>query len=94
MLFHATHKHSYQTCHAHDDKRKAKMMESIQSADGLGIKVHGVYVDPPGHVFFFILEADEMEQIVKFFDPIFELGDANIRPVMSMQDALAAIAKE
>ena len=55
MLFHATHKHSYQTCHAHDDKRKAKMMESIQSADGLGIKVHGVYVDPPGHVFFFIL---------------------------------------
>jgi len=52
MLFHATHKHSYQTCHAHDDKRKAKMMESIQSADGLGIKVHGVYVDHPGHVFF------------------------------------------
>ena len=94
MLFHATHKHSYQTCHAHDDKRKAKMMESLQSADGLGIKVHGVYVDAPGHVFFFILEADEMEQIVKFFDPMFELGDANIRPIMSMQDALAAIAKE
>ena len=93
MLFHATHKHSYQTCHAHDDKRKAKMMESIQSADGLGIKVHGVYVDRPGQVFFFILEADEMEQIVKFFDPMFELGDANIKPIMSMQDALAAIAK-
>ena len=35
-----------------------------------------------------------MEQIVKFFDPMFELGDANIRPIMSMQDALAAIAKE
>jgi len=25
---------------------------------------------------------------------IFELGDANIRPIMSMKDALAAIAKD
>ena len=51
MLFHVTHKHSYQTCHAHDDERKAKMMESLQSAEGLGIKVHGVYVDPLLHIF-------------------------------------------
>ena len=94
MLFHATHKHSYQTCHAHDEARKEKMMESLQSADELGVKVHGVYVDPPGHVIFFILEADEMEYIVKFFDPMFELGDAKVRPVMSMQDALSAISKE
>ena len=40
------------------------------------------------------LTNNGMEQIVKFFDPMFELGDANIRPIMSMQDALAAIAKE
>ena len=90
MLFHATHKHSYQTCHAHDEERKEKMMESLQSADELGVKVHGVYVDPPG----LVLEADEMEYIVKFFDPMFELGDAKVRPVMSMQDALSAISKE
>ena len=29
MLFHATHTHSYQTCHAHDEDRKAKVMEAI-----------------------------------------------------------------
>ena len=28
MLFHATHRHSYQTCHAHDEERKAKVVEA------------------------------------------------------------------
>jgi hypothetical protein len=29
-----------------------------------------------------------MEQIVQFFDPILELGDTDIHPVMSIQAAL------
>ena len=32
-----------------------------------------------------------MEQIIEFFDPMYELGDATIRPVTSMEAALAAI---
>tara|TARA_B100001245_G_scaffold154749_1_gene116000 strand:- start:1099 stop:1206 length:108 start_codon:yes stop_codon:yes gene_type:complete len=35
-----------------------------------------------------------MEQIVKFFDPMFELGDANIRPIISLQAALAEIGQK
>ncbi|MDC1416321.1 MAG: DUF3303 domain-containing protein [Fidelibacterota bacterium] len=93
MVFHATHKHSYQTCHAHDEQRKMKVMTAIESADGIGIKVHGMYVDAPGHVGYFILEADTMEQIVQFFDPLLELGDTDIKPVISMDSALA-IMKE
>ena len=50
MLFHATHSHSYQTCHAHDEERKAKIMQAVQASDEIGIKIHGIYVDPPGHV--------------------------------------------
>ena len=83
MLFHATH--------AHDENKKAKMMTAIQAAGEIGINVHGIYVDPPGHVFYLILEADSMEQIVRFFDPILELGDTDIHPVMSMQAALDAL---
>ena len=30
MLFHATHRHSYQTCHAHDEERKAKVVEAVR----------------------------------------------------------------
>ena len=94
MLFHATHKHSYQTCHAHDETRKSKIMEAIKSADGSGIKIHSIHVDPPGHVGYFLLEADTMEQIVQFFDPMLELGDTDIHPVMSMQDALDALKQD
>jgi hypothetical protein len=52
-----------------------------------------MYVDAPGHVGYFILEADTMEQIVQFFDPLLELGDTDIKPVISMDSALA-IMKE
>ena len=91
MLFHATHTHSYQTCHAHDEKRKAKVMEAVQSAGEIGINIIGIFVAPPGHVGYFVLEAESMEQIVQFFDPMLELGDTDIHPVMSMQDALDAL---
>ena len=91
MLFHATHTHSYQTCHAHDENRKAKVVEAVQASEEIGIKIHGIYVDPPGHSAYFVLEADTMEQVVQFFDPMFELGDTDIHPVMSMQAALDAL---
>ena len=32
--------------------KKAKMMTAIQAAGEIGINVHGLYVDPPGHVFY------------------------------------------
>ena len=88
MLFHATHTHSYQTCHAHDEDRKAKVVEAVQASEEIGIKIHGIYVDPPGHSAYFVLEADTMEQVVQFFDPLLELGNTDIHPVMSMQAAL------
>jgi len=91
MLFHATHTHSYQTCHAHDEDKKSKIVEAIQASEEIGIKIHGIYVDPPGHSGYFVLEADTMEQVVQFFDPMLELGDTDIHPVMSMQAALAAL---
>ncbi len=94
MLFHATHTHSYQTCHAHDEARKAKIMEAVKSADESGLRIHSIHVDPPGHVGYFLLEADTMEQIVQFFDPMLELGDTDIRPVMSMEAALDALKQD
>ena len=46
MLFHATH--------AHDENKKAKMLTAIQAAGEIDINVHGIYVDPTGHVFYLI----------------------------------------
>tara|TARA_B100001750_G_C15278784_1_gene481359 strand:+ start:247 stop:531 length:285 start_codon:yes stop_codon:yes gene_type:complete len=94
MLFHITHTHSYQTCHGHDEAKKAKMVQAMESVDELGIKLIGMYVDPPGHKFYILMEADTMEQIVGFFDPLLELGDADIHPVMDFQAALAVLKKD
>jgi hypothetical protein len=41
-----------------------------------------------------VLEAETMEQVVQFFDPMLELGDTDIRPVMSMQAALDALKQD
>ena len=57
---------------------RPKLCRAIQASDEIGIKVHGIYVEPPGHVAYFVLEADTMEQVVQFFDPMLELGDTDI----------------
>ena len=70
MLFHVTHTHGYTTCMAHDEKGKAKFSQTISKAEESGVKVHGVYADPPGHQIFLVVETDTMEQLVKFLDPV------------------------
>ena len=70
------------------------MAQALNSADEIGVKIMGMYVDPPGHKFYFIMEAENMEQIVRFFDPMLELGDADIHPVMDFQAALAVLKKD
>ena len=66
----------------------------MQSADSIGIKIVGAYADPPGHTLYCVLEADSMEQIVQFFDPMIELGNVDIHPVLSLQDALDQLKKD
>ena len=48
MLFHATH--------AHDENKKAKMVTAIQAAGEIGINIHGIYVNPTGHIFYLIFQ--------------------------------------
>ncbi len=47
-----------------------------------------VTVDGPGHAFFMLLEADSYEAIMNFFEPLLEIGDADIRPVMDFAAVL------
>lgn len=70
------------------------MAKAVKSVEESGIKLIGMYVDPPGHKFYILMEAETMEQIVGFFDPMLEFGDADIHPVMDFQAALAALRKD
>ena len=92
MLFHVTHRHGYATCMAHDEKAKTYFLQTISNAEESGVKVHGVYADPPGHQIFMVVETDTMEQLVKFLDPIIDLGDYEVRPVLNFSTAIASLS--
>ena len=92
MLFHVTHTHGYETCMAHDEKSKAKFMQTISNAEVSGVKVHGVYADPPGHQIFMVLETETMELLVKFMDPVIDFGNYDIRPVLNFETAIASLS--
>jgi len=88
MLFHVTHTHSYQTCPAHNPEIKSQIANALQTASEKGVELKMVTVDGPGHVFFMLLEADSYEAIMNFFEPLLEIGDADIRPVMDFAAVL------
>ena len=92
MLFHIIHTHGYSTCMAHNDKNKKIFLQTISNAEELGVKVHGVYADPPGHQIFMVVETNTMEQIVKFLDPVIDFGDYDIRPVLNFETALETLS--
>jgi len=77
---------------AHNEKNKTKFSQTISNADELGVKVHGVYADPPGHQIFMIVETNTMEKIVKFLDPIIDFGDYDIRPVLNFSTAVESLS--
>ena len=94
MLFHIIHTHGYETCMAHNQDSKTKFSQTISKAKELDIKVHGVYADPPGHQIFMVLEADTMERLVKFLDPIIDFGDYDIRPVLNFSTAMETLSND
>tara|TARA_B100001013_G_scaffold73780_1_gene39212 strand:+ start:261 stop:503 length:243 start_codon:yes stop_codon:yes gene_type:complete len=77
---------------AHDGKAKTNFSQTISNAEESGVKVHGVYADPPGHQIFMVVETDTMEQLVKFLDPIIDLGDYEVRPVLNFSTAIANLS--
>jgi hypothetical protein len=94
MLFHATHRHTHETCSAHKPESQALFGKVLASADELGVKIIGSYVDAPGHAVYMIIEADTALQIAQFFDPILELGDTEIRPVADAMALLQQMEKQ
>ena len=81
MLFHATHRHTHETCSAHKPENRALFAKSITTAKDIGVKIIGSYTDAPGHTLYLIIEAETALQIAQLFDPILDLGDTEIRPV-------------
>lgn len=72
MLFVATLTHSPEQCFARKEFRpeyKRWLDEMGDSAKKSGVKVHGAFVSPNEHVFYFVLESDTMDAVSEFLGP-------------------------
>ena len=82
MTVHATWIYSYEACKTHDAEGQKLIKKAFASAAEKGVTVHPVYSNRPEHKNFMVLEADTFEQIDDFFDPLLEMGHADIFPVI------------
>ena len=82
MIFHITHHHDEKTCPAHDqEKVAATFAQILPGLKEQGVTVHGAWVDPPGHDFFFVVETDSYDALVNGLMPAVPHGTATIQPV-------------
>ena len=94
MIFHITHHHDEKTCPAHDpDKVAAAFGQVLPSVAEQGVTVHGAWVDPPGHDFFFVVESDSYEAIVEGLFPAVPMGTARIQPVEDFKARMQSVTQ-
>jgi hypothetical protein len=91
MLFHITHVHTPETCPAKDpEKVRNTFGKMLGSAEEIGIKVVGAWIDGPAHTSFILVEADSAEKLFDFFEPTSNMARAEVKPV---QDGLALLKR-
>jgi hypothetical protein len=85
MLFMVTHTHDYKTCSAHQPEISGKLKELSKNKEGNKIKIINAYGNRLVHKIFMIIEAENMEDIDFHFDPVLELGNYEIIPIMKRE---------
>ena len=92
MLFIATHEHTPELCPA-DDPAPVHQMANENHIRESGVKVLGSYIAPPEHTLFFVLEADDYAQVVRYFRPMMKIGVPQITPVQTLAESLGIFPK-
>lgn len=95
MQFVATLHHTTADCWAREENEEKanKWIESMDDrAEETGVEIHGAYVCPIEHTFYFVLEAETFEGVSAFLGPpMLTDHDAHIAPVVSFAEAEAAV---
>lgn len=87
MLFVATHTHPPELCPV-DNPVGVHQLADEQHIKESGVKVLGSYIAPPEHTLYFVLEAQEYAQVVKYFRPLMKIGTPRITPVQPLGESL------
>lgn len=82
MLFHITNVHTPETCPYHNpEKARATFGKMLSSAEQIGVKLIGVWVDAPAHTIYIVVETDSSQKIEELLEPTFEIAHAETRVV-------------
>jgi len=69
-------------------------MKVEEKAKNSGIHLIEAYLDGPGHHFYFVAEADKIEQLYTFITPLMtQIGESRIVPVLRWAEARAVAQK-
>ena len=82
MLFMVTHTHDYQTCGTHIPEISGILRELTKNKPENRIQIVSAYGNRLVHKLFMVIEADSMEDIDAHFDPVLEIGNYDIVPIM------------
>ena len=95
MMFMVTLAHTPDNCWARAEnlEKAQEWVESMdQRADDAGVTVHGSFVAPNEHLFYFFLEAEEFIAVSEFLGPpLLQDHDADIVPVNSFGEVDAML---
>ncbi len=92
MLFVAVHEHTPESCPA-DDPAPIHQLADEKHIKESGVKVLGSYIAPPEHTLYFILEANDYAQVVRYLRPMMRIGAPDIVPVQTLAEALGIFPK-
>ena len=91
MLFMISLEHTPEQCFGRDEfKAEGRQWaeEMRNSAEKLGVKIHGAYVCPNEHIFYFVLESDSLEAISQFLKPpMLTHHTGKISPIITIEEA-------
>lgn len=94
MLFVLDHKHSAENCPAGTVRPEKGLISKLEAnAKTSGLRLVEGYLDAPAHHFYFIVEADSPEQILKFIVPLLGIGETKSHPVVKWSEALVLTRK-
>lgn len=95
MRYVVTMEHSTENCWAREEneEKAGEWIDGMdQTAKEAGVEIHGAYVCPNEHTFYFVLEADSFEGVSTFLGPpLLTDHDAHVAPVVSFGEAERAV---
>ena len=98
MQFIATVTHSPDNCWARpeNEEKSREWIEGMHTnAEETGVQLHGAFVAPNEHTFYFLMEAETFEAVTEFLGPpLLQDHDGHVVPVLGLSEVDDVIERQ